>query len=229
MLNLSTSFHSTPYTPALQSVSYQHIASTEHLEKYREAQRITHSMGKIFDQLGQVLKVEDSVNSEALPTEDITQSKAWQVLLEELQVLQEMLNKVGDVGQAQYLLQRLQSDQEVMSLLERLSDRKLRALFQKSLQREWERFRLHDKADAYTASLKRQQNESNLPLRSLPKGVDIVEALMHLAEVSQNASGSEHSADLIRLLINTLQDPETQPEQHYSQGLLLGSDANNDG
>lgn len=214
MLNLSRTF-AKPYHPAaIQGLHHQQVASLQHLEKYREAQKIEQSMGQVFEQLSGVLKAGES--SKTNP-DQMTQSEAWQTLIEELETLQEMLQKVGDPGQAQYVLQRLQSNHEIRSILERVFDRKLQKLFQKSLQREWERFRLHDKADAYSAHLKRLQNEPHLPLRSLPEGVDILEALSFLSEHSQTGAGPEHSADLLRLLIDQLkaQAPETPPESHY--------------
>ncbi|MBF2055576.1 MAG: hypothetical protein IGS03_19160 [Candidatus Sericytochromatia bacterium] len=147
----------------------------------------------------------------------INQSEAWQALIEELETLQTQQQKVGDPGQAQYILQRLQSTHEIRSILERVFDRKLHKLFQKSLQREWERARLHSQADAYSLHLKRIQAEHHLPLRSLPEGVDILEALSFLSERSQSSSVPEHSADLLRLLIDQLkaQAPETPPKSHY--------------
>lgn len=214
MLNLSRTF-AQPYNPnAIQGLHHQQVASLQHLEKYREVQKIEQSMGQIFEQLSGVLKAGES--SETNP-DKMTQSEAWQILIKELESLQEQLQKVGDPGQAQYVLQRLQSNHEIRSILARVFDRKLHTLFQKSLQREWERFRLHDKADAYSLHLKRMQNEPHLPLRSLPEGVDILEALCFLSEQSQAGTGTEHSADLLRLLIDQLkaQAPETQPESHY--------------
>lgn len=215
MLNLSRTFAQAYNPNAIQGLHHQQVASLQHLEKYREVQKIEQSMGQIFEQLSGVLKAGE--HSAGTNPDPMTQSEAWQILIEELESLQEQLQKVGDPGQAQYVLQRLQSNHEIRGILERVFDRKLQKLFQKSLQREWERFRLHDKADAYSIHLKRMQNEPHLPLRSLPEGVDILEALSFLSEQSQTGSGTEHSADLLRLLIDQLkaQAPETRPESHY--------------